>query len=547
MTKKDSLIKGTIILTLAAFTARFLGVIQRVPLKHLLEDSGMATYAIAYNIYFILLTIATAGIPSALSKLISEKTAVQRHDEAQRIFRAAVWFSVAAGILITAAIYAAAPYYAVHMSENPEAALAIRALAPALLLFPLIAIIRGYFLGRQLMMGNGLSQIVEQILRVLTAVGLAYLLLRMGYTHEWAIAGASFGGVMGAVGAFAIMVIFLRRLRRKDAEEKNASPQANTQPQETSLTFGKVYAMIFKISIPITLISLMVPVINFIDTSTAIHLLKGQMGILEATTTLGLLAGRAQPLAGIPIILAVALSQSVVPVIASAFAQKNDRELSRKTSQALRISVLSGLPVVLILAVGARSFNGFLFADTSGSGIIAGLTVASMFQIVMMTSAAILMGLGLMKAPTINVFIGIAVKYSGNLLLSPIFGIYGIILATLLSFMITMALNLWVLKRNVDYVILGRRWPAMLAIMAAAAAVGQGIDWLNRTYVHFAGSLVSYMLQSAIIGMILFALYMVLLIVLKVVSSEDLAALPAPARKLLKRWAKAEPVKVESD
>src|SRR5690606_38684853 len=182
--------------------------------KHLLGDAGMASFGIAYNIYFLLLIVATAGIPSALSKLISERSETGRMAEARRIYRAAMNFAVMTGIILTALLIIGAPYYAEYIADDPESTLAIRALAPALLLFPMIAMMRGYFQGLQFMMAGGLSQIVEQILRVGTAVLLAYVLLEQGYSREVAVAGASFGGVMGSVGAFGIMLYYYWRFRK---------------------------------------------------------------------------------------------------------------------------------------------------------------------------------------------------------------------------------------------------------------------------------------------------------------------------------------------
>ena len=159
---KDSLIKGTLILAVAALVARVLGVIQKVPLIYLIGDSGMATFGIAFNIYTILMTVATAGIPSALSKMVSERMELGKYAEADRVYKAAVVFALVAGAFMTVALMVFAPYYA-NMVGDESAVLAIRALAPALLLFPLIAIMRGYFQGRQRMMPNGISQIVEQL------------------------------------------------------------------------------------------------------------------------------------------------------------------------------------------------------------------------------------------------------------------------------------------------------------------------------------------------------------------------------------------------
>jgi stage V sporulation protein B len=120
---KDSLVKGTLILTAAALIARFLGVFQRIPLVYLLGDKGMGSYTIAFNLYSTLLVIATAGIPSALSKMISEKTELGRQAEADKIYRAAALFALGAGVVMAVLLYALAPFYAEGISKDPNAVL----------------------------------------------------------------------------------------------------------------------------------------------------------------------------------------------------------------------------------------------------------------------------------------------------------------------------------------------------------------------------------------------------------------------------------------
>lgn len=618
---KDSFIKGTIILALAAFVARFLGLVQRVPLKHLLEDTGMATYGIAYNVYFVLLIVATAGIPSALSKLISERTALGQTEEAGRIFRAAVIFALAAGVIITAILYAGAPFYAEHISQDSDATLAIRALAPAMLLFPLIAIMRGYFQGIQVMRAGGLSQIIEQIARVITAVGLAYALLWFGYSHEWAVAGASFGGVTGAVGALAVMLYFWRKHKREDlaftgadkgktavgpanaaADSAQAAPMAARTAEDGSvgtsagaseeayvgenptivsastpestpsrsdtastaactaissaaivvsdgstagssahvrpLTLRQIYAMIFRLSIPISLISIAVPFIYVIDSSTVIALLQGQIGYDSAKETLGLLAGRAQSIAGIPPILAIALSMSIVPVISSAYARNDMAEVKAKASLALRISVLSGLPLVLLLSVASNPINGLLFGDEQGTWIIALMTIGSIFQIMMMTSGAILMGFGKMKAPMVHVFIGLGIKLAGTFVLAPWFGIYGIIIATALCFVVTMQLNLISLKKLVSYTVMGQRWMGLVGTTVVIAAAGLSLGWLGDRYIHPAGNVVNYGIQSIAVGCAVLLMYPLLLMLFRVVTQDDIHTFPVPLQKVFNKLAK---------
>ena len=530
---KDSLIKGTVILAAAALVARFLGLIQKVPLQHILGDDGLATYGIAYSVYSMLLIVATAGIPSALSKLVSERYAIGSFGDAQRIYRAAVWFAVVTGVTSSLLLFVFAPAYANGIAKDPHSSLAIRAIAPALLIFPLIAIMRGYFQGRQVMKAGALSQIFEQIVRVTTAVGIACILMLHGQPKETIAAGASFGAVTGAVAALIVMLVYQRSKNREDIRE-GLTPQAAGAAGASPLGYKQIYRMLLLLSIPISIISLAVPMVYFIDNSTVIGLLEGRIGAAEAKEQLGILTGKAQSLAGIPPILAIALSTSVVPVVSSAYARQDDAEVADKSSLALRIAVITGLPVVIALSVAAESVIGFLFRDAVGWEIASMLTATTMFQIVMMTSSSILMGLGQTMVPMLYVVAGIAVKLAGNMLLGPVFGMPGILMSTLICFALIMGLNLCRLRRMVPYRILGSRWPGVLLTGAVLTGTGIGLvllfdhlSWISRP------GRIGYLIEAGVIGSVILLLYPVCLFLFRAVLAEDVERFPRPLRKVL--------------
>ncbi|TVY08524.1 putative polysaccharide biosynthesis protein [Paenibacillus cremeus] len=541
MSTKDSLVKGTLILTLAALVARALGVVQRIPLVYLLGDIGMAAYGIAFNLYSVLLVVATAGIPSALSKMISERTALGRHAEADRIYKAALLFAAIAGVIMTLLLYIGAPYFAESII-NPQATLPIRAIAPALLLFPLIAIMRGYFQGRRMMMPNGMSQIIEQVFRVATSVALAYLLL--SHSLDYAVAGASFGGVIGSVAAAAVMLYYAMRLKRSDSVERSSDVQKQSAAASQQLSFLTIYAQLFKLSVPIVIFSMTVTLIYTIDSSIVTLLLKDVIGEEPSREILGILTGRAQSLAGIPIILAVALSQSIVPIISSAYSQKDMEQVAAQTGKVLQLSILSGLPMVLLICLAARPINGFIFGNPTGSPIvdeyaapiIMALTVSAIFQIVMQTSGAVLMGMGRMKTLVIGVIVGIAVKLIGSYVLAAYFGIYGIIASTALCFIVMTVLNLQALRRTqtIPFRVLGaRRWLSLALTTVIICVIGVALDVLSRAYIHPFGSLRGDdMVQAVLICAVTGAAYPVLLFLTRVMTVSDLQHLPGPLRKL---------------
>ncbi|GKS13679.1 stage V sporulation protein B [Paenibacillus chitinolyticus] len=539
---KDSLVKGTLILTVAALIARFLGVFQRFPLVYMLGNEGMASYAIAFNLYSNLLVIATAGIPSALSKMISERTALGRMDEANRIYKAALIFAALAGVVMCAVLFLLAPHYA-QSSGDPHATLATLAIAPALLVFPLIAIMRGYFQGRQRMMPNGISQVIEQIVRLITAVGLAYLLL--GVSLDWAVAGASFGGVTGGIAALAVMLYYALKLRKEDRGTLPVSEPVYTETDQSrqsggKLRYGQIYGQLLRLSIPIVIFSITVTLIYNIDSSTIIPLLRDQIGEAKAKDIVGILGGQAQSLAGLPIVLAIALSQSVVPIISGAYSRRDLELVRNQSSRVMQLAILSGLPMVLAICTAARPLSGmFDYGGTPtgyeyGPPMIAMMTAGAMFQIIMQTSGAVLMGMGKMRALVSSVVFGIAVKLLGNLILSPWLGIYGILASTMLCFIVMSAFNLAVMRNVVSFRIMApRRWTRLIVTTAVVVVIGVFAERLLFEHLHlFPWRVVNATVNAVLIGALACVLYVILLFVTKVVTKNDIKTFPAPLQKL---------------
>lgn len=532
MSKKESFIKGTLILAAAALVARVLGLVQRVPLEHMLGSIGNASFTAANNVYLMLLTVATAGIPSTLSKMISERYALDRPEEAGRIYYAALLFSGMMGVAITLALYVFAPWYT-QMIQLPEAAPAIRALAPALILFPTIAMMRGYFQGRNMMAVGGVSQIVEQIARVFTAILLAYILLQMGKPGETIAAGASFGGVLGSLGAFGIMLMASIKLSKN--EHKKGRALINRHDQ--TIPLSRIYGDIFKLSIPIVLSSLAVPAINFIDTTIVKPLLVGQIGDALSTMQLGILGSRAQSVAGIPPILAIALSTSLIPIISAAFARKDEAHLQQQITLAMRIATLTGMPMVLALGFAAYSVNGLLFSTLDGAGIIAVLTLGTIFQITMMVSNSMLLGMNLARRSMVHVGIGIIVKLVGSLALAPLlgeYGIYGIVGMTGVCFLVITMLNLRTLRGIVSFSVLGKRWPAFIVTCIIISAASFGLSELGSWMTAFMHPRVAFFLACAAVGVIVPAIYLLLLVVLRVIRRDELGTYPRPLQKILR-------------
>ncbi|AJY75750.1 putative polysaccharide biosynthesis protein [Paenibacillus beijingensis] len=553
MVKKDSLIKGTLILAAAALVARFLGIFQRVPLDYMVGDDGDVYFAVANTVYMYLLIIATAGIPSAISKMVSERYALGRPAEAQQIYRAALIFGAVTGIVLAALLYALAPLYSSFIAKTPGADISVRAIAPALLLFPVIAMMRGYFQGRQMMAAGGISQIVEQIMRVVLGIGIALIVLNWGWGDRWIAAAATFGSVFGSIGAFAVMLWYGRKLKRMDAAEaalarrdtSSAAPDASAAAVESAaaakteqrvkLPFRSIYKEIFSMSLPVVVTAMTVQFLYLVDTSFFVRLTESYYSSYAAAKeAMGYLTFNAQAIAGIPPILAIALSQSIIPVISAANSVRNMDEVQRQASLVMRIVVFTGVPAALILTVAAYSVNGLLFSSPAGSGMVAALTAGTIFQITMMTSNSILFGLGKPRPAMIHTLLGFAVKIAASLALAPLLGGYGLVLASTLCFLLITVLNLRVVRSSVKLAVLGKRWPAYLLTIVVTAGAGYGVDVLVRGALE--GALppkLIYLLGCMATGLVTLGLYALLLIMLRVVTETEAKSFPGPLRKLL--------------
>ena len=197
MSSHGTFIRGAAILAVAGVIVRFIGAAMRIILAALMGDEGIGLYQMAYPIYSSLLAISTAGIPVAVSKLVSENIALKDFREAMRVFRIALSILSMSGLAIALALLLSAEFLAVNVIEEPRAVYPLLAIAPAIFFVTVMSALRGFFQGQQKMLPTAASQFVEQIGRVVVSLVLTVVLLPVGL--EFAAAGAAFGAVVGGV------------------------------------------------------------------------------------------------------------------------------------------------------------------------------------------------------------------------------------------------------------------------------------------------------------------------------------------------------------
>lgn len=520
MSKDNSFIKSAAILGAAGIIVKILGAIYRIPIGNIIKTEGLGYYQTAYPFYVLLLTVSTSGFPVAIAKLVSENRAVGDHKSAFKVFRVALAGLFIAGILTSLFVFFNAEDI-VTASGNINAYYALIALVPALFFVPIMSAFRGLFQGRNNMVPTALSQISEQFFRVASGLLLTYLLLDRGIPI--AAGGASFGGSIGAfIGTVVIYIIYITK-KREIKEEIEDSKIDRKYP------ISNIVKDLLIIAIPITIGSAIAPIMDTIDTRLVQRRLQ-YIGYSEAVANsmFGELKGLAQTLINLPQVFSIAIAMSLVPIIASANAKKQKKEVSNIIGSGIRITLLIGLPCAFGLFVLAKPIIGLLFykntAETikNTGEILQYLSFGVIFLTLVQALTAMLQGLGKPIIPVINLFIGAIFKVvlTYTLTAMPSINIKGAAISTVVAYGVAAILDLIMIRfiAKIEFDYMG------IFIKPLISSIGMGI-LVKLSY----GGLTNILSEniSTIISIVIGGLvYVILLVIMGTITDEDMALLP---------------------
>lgn len=446
---KDTFLRGALILTVAGIVVKLIGSVNRILLSRLLGGEGIGLYQMAYPIYLLALSISSAGIPVAISIIVAEKVALGDWRGANRVFRISLFVLAVTGVVFTLLLWFGAGWLIEHhFVRDPRAYYAIAALAPAIFFVTVLSSYRGYFQGLQMMTPTAISQIVEQLFRVVTMIILAYILLPSGI--EFAAAGASFGAGPGAAAGLLILIYFYYRQRPVFKDRMENQP-AIRQESGTS-----IISRIVRLALPVSLANIMLPVVSNIDLLIVPARLEAAGFTVEQSTELfGYLTGMAVPLVNMATILTASLAASLVPAVSEAFTLRNFKQVYQRTATAMRISNLITIPAFVGMWLLARPISQMLYgtpnADTSIAIMSMGIFLLGIHQV----TTGVLQGLGHTAIPVINMVLSAAVKVVLSWVLTaiPSLAIKGAAWATNADFGVAALLNMYFVYRYVGFAI----------------------------------------------------------------------------------------------
>ena len=498
------ILKGAVIIGAASLLVKIIGTFFRIPITNWLGAEGGSYYSVAYTIYGALLVLSTAGIPIAISRLVSENIAQKRFRNAHKVFRISQDLMMGIG-LVTALTCLLGGGAITSFIGNPNARLAVMATCPALFCVPIVSSFRGYFQGRQNMKPTAISEIVEQVFRVAIGLFLCRILLSQGAPK--AAAGAAFGASAGSLFALAFMILVYMLSRRSIMHRMETGDQA---VEAGSAILKKIII----IAIPIIIGAELMPIMNLLDSGIIMRRLQA-MGMSEGDSNAmyGLISLYCNPIIALPMMFTQAVEVSMVPAISGSFALGDHETVRSDTALSYRLAMIMAGPCafgilalaepVLLMFFGSHPDEAHAAAPTLMI-LSAGVVLLAMSQ----TSTGLLQAIGKQNLPVRHLAIGVAVKVVMTFVLVGIPGvdIKGAACGTLTAEAISFFLNDHYVRKytgvRTDKI---RTYVKPLACAAVMGAIAFGV---HRVLSGLAGNTVATM-AAVLAGIVAYALLIV--------------------------------------
>jgi len=528
-------VKGAAVLGVAAVISKLLGTLQKIPLQNIAGDEAYGIYTAVYPFYILILFLATAGFPIAVSTFVAECMVKGNIIAARQVLKTAIILLTISGILGFNLLFFGAGIIAGWIG-NAETIPAIQSVSFALLFVPVMAALRGYFQGSRDMVPTAVSQVVEQIIRVGTMIGVLILFTSWTISAKWIAAGATFGAVTGAVAGLLVMLLYWRRHERLTFLGAVAVIDSSDQTKER---FSALARRMLLFAIPVCLGAIAVPLMSIVDTFTLPRLLRQPgMSDLDVMTEFGIYA-RGLPLVQMVAMLVSAISVALVPAIAEARATQDWFTVRQRAELSIRLTWFVGVAASVGLAITALPVNIMLYENTRGTMAIAIVAFTAMFSTVNITTTSVLQGFGLVKIPAITLTFATMAKVLFNFILVPMWGIQGAALSAVLAFSVATVLNIIIIRRTIrvtfplgTYVIRTGAALAMMSVILLIIVVGIPALLTMLGTMETSGRLFNTCIAglAIITGM---AVYIAVLIRLGVLTPRELIHVPGAERRLL--------------
>lgn len=457
--KKSNFITQGIILAAASVICRLIGLIYRIPLANTIGDDGLGAYSNAYEVYNIALLLATYSIPTAISKLISEREDKREYQNSFHLFQVGMVFAVIVGMAASLLLFFGADFIAgtIFKEEDLGSAIPLKVLAPTIFVFAMLGVLRGFFQGKHTVIPTSVSQILEQIVNAVVSVVAAKLLISYFSASPklsaYGAAGGTLGTFFGVLTAFLFMLFvffsylpYLKRRLRKD--------KIGAYEDRASLLKLLVLTML-----PIILNQTVYSISSFLD-SVLLNQIFDIKGIDELVrrTMFGRYSGKYRLLTNVPIAIASSIGMAILPSAVQAYTAKNKELLHERIAQAVKLNMMIAFPCAGGMAVLAGPIMQFVFGDTGEALAMTSRMMyigapSIIFFAYSTATNSILQGVNRMRLPVLHgiISLGIYLVLDVILLLFTPFGVYTLVIGNMVFPLSISALNWRTLRKEMDY------------------------------------------------------------------------------------------------
>ncbi len=519
--KKEGFMQGVITLMFSQVLIKILGLVYTLYLTNRqgFGDKGNGICASGYQIYALLLTISSIGVPSAISKLVSERVAVGDNKGAHRIFKISFATFAVIGLVGSLLLFFGANVIANQWLQIPDAEMTLVALSPAIFFVTVASVMRGYFNGRQKISVGAKSQTLEQVFKtLLTIIVVEVVAILSNVSTEWMAAGANLATTLATFLGFSYLFLYYRSERKEVATEiKNT---VNYKYERVSTIIKRILL----VSIPITLTAIMSSINKNVDSFTVVRNLRAFMPEDQATALYGILGGKVDTLTSLPLAINVAFATALVPAISAAKAKGDNKTITEKTSFSLLISMLIGLPCTVGMFIFAQPILNLLFPNANDGALILQISALTIiFTILDQTINGALQGFGKLMIPTISLATGVLVKFIFNITLIkiPSIGVYGAAWGSVACHLVAFCIAFTMLRKYIKLNLTFSKFVLKPVISTAIMGICSYF-----TYLALKGIIVER-LATIIAIMVAVVIYSLAIVALKVFTKDEFKMMPA--------------------
>ncbi|WOO36428.1 polysaccharide biosynthesis protein [Anaerocolumna sp. AGMB13020] len=517
------LVQGSI-LAATSLIARIIGVVYRIPLTNLIGDEGMGYYGYAFNIYNIALILSSYSLPLAVSKLVAARDAKKQYRNSYMVFMCSLGFAIAAGTLFSLIIYFGADFLAGTFFNLPAVAIPLRVLAPTILVFAIMGVLRGFFQGKKTMLPTSFSQIVEQIVNaVISVAAAAYLMHSHSASQKIAAYGAA-GGTLGTLIGAIVSLLFLAFIFAlyKPIVDKQLKRDIGASKETVKEIFGALGITV----LPVILSQTVYQISSLLDGSVFSYVLDGKgFNDIQRSELWGIYSNKYNMLINVPISIATAMAAAIVPSIVTSREEGANLVVKEKVHDTLKFNMLIAIPSAFGLAALASPILRLLLKDANllPARMLTIGSIAVVFYAFSTLTNAVLQGINNMRLPVIHSVIALGIHIIVLYLLLQFTGLgaYALVISNIVFALVVSILNWISVARLLSYKQEIKKTfiiPTVCSIFMAGVAYL--VYWVSYSAVK--SNAISTLLA------IIFAVivYGVLLLVFKAVTESELVKMP---------------------